>query len=256
MPLRRETPEQFSGSQMCISLLGGTCNRDGEPVLQQAGTVTLLQYGRCDDIGRSEDESVEDSAAELSPDRQEAAPDDIARRLQMECVEERSEAIDPSPEAQEASNAITIQPDDDEDGNEDDDAQLDGDSTTCLEMIDRESRAETSDSECDTPVQLPSPPKRLEFPIVSATKQGKMGTRLHLSSISYIRTSIVAKMMKRARMIQIMILRKMRHRSHSASAAKYLRFPIAVLSPRLNTTDHRAHLGYDVAASVSPPAII
>ncbi|SPO06923.1 uncharacterized protein DNG_09617 [Cephalotrichum gorgonifer] len=79
----------------------------------------------------------------------------------MEFVAEGSGAIDPSPEAQEASNAITIQPDDDEDGNEDDDTQLDDDdSTTCLEMIDRESRAETSDSECDTPVQLPGPPKR------------------------------------------------------------------------------------------------
>ena len=81
---------------MCLSLLGGTRNRDGE------------------------DESVEHSAADLSPDRQEAALDDIARRLQMECVEEGSGAIEPSPEAEEASNALTIQPDD-EDGNEDDD---------------------------------------------------------------------------------------------------------------------------------------
>ncbi|SPO02786.1 uncharacterized protein DNG_05461 [Cephalotrichum gorgonifer] len=108
-------------------------------------------------MGRLEGGSVEDSSADS--DDQEVAVDDLARWVKMECVEERDGPNEPSPKAQEASNAITIQSDDSEDDHEDDDTQLDDDdSTPRLEIVDR--GVETSDTESDTPVQLPGPPKR------------------------------------------------------------------------------------------------
>lgn len=106
---------------------------------------------------------MKDSAADS--DGQEAAADDIALQVKMEYVDENDGPNEPSPEAREAFNTIAIQSDHDEDDNEDNednDTQLSNDESTPprLEMIDRETRAETSDTEYDTPVQLPGPPKR------------------------------------------------------------------------------------------------
>lgn len=53
--LRCETPEQSSSAQRCNSLLGGSYNRDREPSLEDAGTVTVPQSDGEDDITQLDD---------------------------------------------------------------------------------------------------------------------------------------------------------------------------------------------------------
>lgn len=74
--------EQSSNSPQCISLLNGSCNRDGGQPLEDAGMVTPLQHRRYHDL-----DSSGDSAVDFSADGQEAASDDAVRRAKTEYAE-------------------------------------------------------------------------------------------------------------------------------------------------------------------------